>query len=252
MNAIRILLQACLALLLGALGTGVHAAVTVSSDCGAVIDGYGTTGFGQVEGFYVVPPLAALAAGPQVALQTGLGFGCSVTGNGTGLVRVAFDLTNTTGADTTAITFFAKVDVTGDDTTFLDKPGATQVAGAREPGRWAIDDFLAGGIDTQIGNGALANATTNCAPDCDAVLALQFAVGVLRPGETGHIVLGLSDDGSRLSGTFLTATSSATPGQAFTLSGTVEVVPEPGAWASLLAGLALLGVALRRQGRARR
>ena len=237
------------------------AVITLFQDFGAGnldID-YGATGAATLGAFYRLP--SGTESSLDVASVSGLGFNAFISGFGTGQVQVTYDLTNTTSSATAPLKFFAEVDPDGDTRgtipTFMDIPGSTIVAGAREPSRFSLDDVNSVSPDLDfdiVSTGELNNLNT-CGAFCDLVFAFQWDIPALNPGETARVVVSLSDTGAHLSDSFLTATRAdalgniVPPEQVFTFSGQLDVIPEPQTWALLFAGLGLLGLKLSRRRR---
>ena len=196
----------------------------------------------------------AAVAGRNAALQ----YSFAVSGQDTNLMTIDYRVRNTSASDSFSqlrFLVFANPDGAGDLADVLGQswgPAAAGDADLRE-GRAVVDPITGIKADFRV-NGTLANTafpqepTCAAAPGCDATLGLQWNATTLAPGETFHLRLGLSDNGTTLSGRFLTATSVSNPATVLTVSGhgAIVPVPEPGAAWMLAAGLAGL-VLLRRR-----
>lgn len=200
-----------------------------------------------------------------VGLNADLSFADSSSGWGTGLVRLDYRVSNTGVGAFGPLRFMLFANPDGDGVAFLDTLSETWgVGGGGNPVRREAREFTTDPFSTitarfrstsQLNEGLSAlDAACTSAGGCDAVIGLQWDAPTLGPGETFHIVVGLSDNGQALSSRWIDATSSSDPtGTTLRLSGMSQIIPVPepaSAW-MLAAGLALLGGAAARR-RARR
>jgi len=218
---------------------------------------YGSSGFGSLTAWYVLPSGTESSFG--VAGASGLSFNAQVSPplplgpGGTAQLLVTFDLTNTKGSATQPMKFIAEVDPNGADDR-LDTPASHMVIGAHEPDRFEIDNAtpVPSLLDQNIVNGQLNNAIAPACQSqpCDVDFALQWNIPALQPGETSRVIVSLSDDGQHNSASFLSATHVLPDDEEIlTFSGTAQVVPEPETWLLLGAGIGVmvLGYARRRE-----
>ena len=166
----------------------------------------------------------------------GLSFSSFVSGDGTGLLEINYLLQNTSVSTSFNLGFIARVDPDGAGLFAKDSGVSTFPSNAvGEPVRWEIDSS-SGNIDANINPGGLLDNTNNCTVSCDLVYALQWDLGLLDPGQTAIVRLGLSDNGQALSSNFLDA-NSVSDSATLRLSGLTSVVPIPAALPLLLSGL---------------
>lgn len=194
-----------------------------------------------------------------VALNADLSFSESISGWGTGLVSLDYFVQNTGGSDFGPLRFMLFTNPDGDGTTFLDSVTETWGAGGSgNPVRREVRAFTVDPFSTitarfratgQLDEGSAA-IDASCGAGCDAVVGLQWDTPTLGPGETFHLVVGLSDNGQAVSTRWIDATSVNSPGTSLRVSGLSQVIPVPepaSAW-MLVAGLGVLGgVAARRR-----
>lgn len=196
-----------------------------------------------------------------VTLNPLLSFSSSMISVNPGLMTIDYRLRNNSGVSSffdLRFMFFANPD--GDPVAFMDKLSETWgSAVAGDPVRRAGLDFLSSPsvINSFISSINLPDtydATCTTGSGCDATVGLQWNAAMIGPGETFHIVVGLSDNGQALSSRWIDATSVSNPtGTTLRLSGMSQIIPVPepaSAW-MLVAGLAVLGGAAAKR-RARR
>ena len=182
------------------------------------------------------------------ASVAGLSFISSVSGDGTGLFTIDYQLENTSVSDSFNLGFIVRVDPDGAGL-FTEDIGSSSFASAAagEPSRWEIDSS-SGNIDSNIKPGGSLDNLNNCAPTgCDLIYALQWDLGLLAPGEIAIVTIGLSDDGQALSANYLDA-NSVLDSASLRLSGVATVVPVPAAlWLFGSGLLGLVGIARRKK-----
>lgn len=198
--------------------------------------------------------LASVFAPPDtVAAATGLEYGYSFSGAGSGALDIAYTIGNQTGIAWTGLRFF--VDVSGD--TFddlLELPTIETGPGdAGDATGWGVDDFISGDLFlTDILSSAELDGENHCAGiACMAEGGLQWNLDTLPDGQTWLIRVRLSDDGSALGKVALRmqladAVGAALDGQQLSVSGQAVVVPLPGGLMLLLGALPLLAAGGRR------
>jgi hypothetical protein len=194
-----------------------------------------------------------------VEAATGLDFGYSVSGVGSGTVAVSYTVTNTTGLDWTGLRFFAVV--AGDPFDAL-----LEIAGQggsalddRDPARWGIDDFQAGDLFlNDVLTAATLDATNHCgATACAAEAGLEWHLDTLPDGMTWLVRVLLSEEGVTLGNVALSLTLADAAGdplvpfETLHVSGTATLVPLPGGLALLAAPVSLLLTMRRRRPRNR-
>jgi len=248
-------------------GTAAHAVVgaPASSDTSGIMGdiAYGATG----NVFELIPRLFVQGVGGArlpTAITTEnplLEYGFSVSGAGTNLLTIDFSVRNTSPGESFSdlrFMLFANPDGGADFMDVVTEKWSGAAAGdpvrreARMPdalngilSRIAITNNLTetpSAMDTDCTGGA----------GCDANVALQWNAALLEPGKTMLVRVGLSDDGQALSSRFLTISSASNAGTALTFSGQVQVVPEPGTTALMLAGLLGVGALVQRRRQAAR
>lgn len=198
------------------------------------------------------------SAGDPLAV-TGLNallqYSYSVSGAGTGQLAIDYRVRNTSATlSFNQLRFMVYANPDGDPVAFADTVKETWGAAApHDPDRREARAF-ANPADTLLSRFQTNNNLTElptaldsgclASPGCDATLGLQWNAGVLAPGETFRVRVGLSDNGQHLSTRWLDATAENAANTVLTLSGTGEIlpVPEPGAAWLLAAGVATLGL----------
>jgi hypothetical protein len=188
--------------------------------------------------------------------------GIGPTGAGTSLEVFSYSVTNKDTVAHDGLRFMVALGVDGNPNTLLESVAETWGAAAPgEPSRRQTIDWdgtPANALDnvwTSSTNGPSAPEGTGVpaactAPSvCDTYVGLAWDIKTFNPGDSFLVRVGLSDNGQHLSSRFLRITADPSGGisNVLTFSGTVEVVPEASTLAMLLAGLALVGVAMRRR-----
>lgn len=192
-----------------------------------------------------------------------LSFSTTVSGAGTGLMTIDYRITNSSPTESFGeMRFMVFANPDGGQTDFLDRVSENWgAAAAGDPVRREAAAFTGDPVNN-IPSRFLANRNlTDAAPSaacaaaagCDAVMGLQWNTAALGPNESFLIRLGLSDNGSSVSGRSLVFSAVGDPTTTLTVSGFSQVVavPEPSTWAMGLAGLALMAGVVRRRGIAR-
>lgn len=204
---------------------------------------YGDTGTAVALGALYVDGLGTIE-NPDIESQTGLSLGCSVVGNGTSLLKISHSITNATASPTSTLRFFSFVDPDGNGRLMgqelNDVPGISFTgSGASEADFYGVDAVAnldpgsPGNLDYEIFENGQLTDTNYCGSFCDMVAALEFDLGVLGPGETGTITVGLSDSGQTISQRLLTAARANSggipddPNTVLTISGTFVGPPPP-------------------------
>ena len=188
---------------------------------------YGAAGVATVSANYI-GPFGIQTPDVVNAGVAGLSFTSSVSGHGTGLFTIEYQLENTSVGDNFNLGFIVRVDPDGDGF-FSEDTGKSsfESLAAGEPSDWEIDSS-SGNIDQNINAAGQLDNSNNCAPaGCDLIYALQWDLGLLAPGDIALVTIGLSDDGQALSGNFLDA-NAVSSSTSLRLSGTT-VVPVPAA-----------------------
>ena len=193
----------------------------------------------------------------NVAAGTGIDFGYSISGLGTGTARITYRISNNTGTEWRNLRFIG--DVSGDifDTQMELASVKGAGGGAGDPARFGIDDFIQGNLflDDVLNKGELDNAN-HCLGACESEGALQWNLDALGQGKVWKIDVLLSELGVVQSQRWLefelTDAGGAVldPRQMLTYSGTATVVPLPPSL--LMFGAALLSFRLVSRGQHRR
>ncbi|MFO1319682.1 MAG: PEP-CTERM sorting domain-containing protein [Burkholderiales bacterium] len=249
-------------LALASLGTG-HAGAALTVEAGDNLGGgtfekiaYGLTGeIGQISPllFAIDPFGSSLSGGAQPpgtqVSGTALDFTTAVaTSHGGAVVDITYAFRNT-GAAGNFTDLRLLIDVQPDGSpSFSDKVSESWGAPiAGDPDRRQITDFgLSPSLSAMQTNSAATDARNDCAGACDADFGLQWNRATLKPGETWTVTLRLVDDPSLVTGgRYLQAVSADTANTAL-IVGNAQLVPEPGTWAMLAAGLGMLPLLRRR------
>jgi len=243
------------------LGAGAAQAVVQSSAVGEADYGNGGNIF-QIQPMVFIQGLgSANTPGQVVVLNPALEQSSAISGLGTSMMTIDYRIHNLSASESFSdlrFMFFANPD--GDPVNFLDRLSENWGAAApgeptrREGREFSFDPndiiFNRFRVNNNLTEGASAlDAACTTAAGCDATFALQWNEPTLGPGETLHIRVGLSDDGSALSSNWLRATAVDSPDTALTLSGLSAIVAVPeadSAW-MLGGGLAMVALALRRR-----
>jgi hypothetical protein len=205
---------------------------------------YGAAGVASVSASYI-GPFGTQTPDVVDASVAGLSFTSSVSGDGTGLFAIEYQLENTSVGDSFNLGFIVRVDPDGDGF-FTEDTGSSSFGSVAvgEPSDWEIDSS-SGNIDQNIAAGQLDNSN-NCDPEgCDLIYALQWQLGLLAPGDIAIVTVGLSDDGQALSANYLDA-DALSRSSSLRLSGTT-VVPVPAALPLFLSAIFCLVTLTRRK-----
>lgn len=204
----------------------------------------------EIEALVALPGQILATQLSQAPAPTGLAlaFSSSLSPDATDL-RLIYDLTNTSGAELSGVSFLSFFDAEIDETlnTFFNEFAETR--GTLAPGQaYEVDEpgFEFGNIFENAKRAALdgTNAVPAGSPD-DVSMALSFLIGQLAPGATARIEILISEDGDSLGGFAIDQRDSdARSTTRISYSGALTIIPEPGTALLMGAGLALL--ALRR------
>jgi hypothetical protein len=255
-------LLAALTLCAGGTAQAIVGAPGVSDAGGALADiPYG--GSGNVFQLQPMVFIAGLGAPDDplsvVTLNSALSFAHGVSGAGSSLLQVHYTIDNLSPVQSFSdLRFMVFLNPDGEPAQFLDQAG--EGWGAALPGEPAAREWQAFSLDPLDSilarfrvNATLADGapTGDCAgaAGCDLTAALQWNSPQLGPMQRLTVTLGLSDDGQSLSSRWISATGVGSSDTVLTVSGlaAVTAVPDAPRWATLLAGLSLLGAWLRRQ-----
>jgi hypothetical protein len=113
---------------------------------------------------------------------------------------------------------------------------------AGDPAKRQVQDFAGGFLTATLpSSNTVTDGANNCAPaGCETDLALQWEQAVLVPNQVWTVRVKLVDDPKLvLGGRYLQASSVDVPGNAI-IFGNPTLVPEPQAYALILAGLGLI------------
>jgi hypothetical protein len=213
---------------------------------------YGATGVGYVSPLLFVGDLGATRDPQSHALLTNLTYSYADSGLGTPMMAITYTILNEDASAFSDLRFMLDVQADGSDS-FADTVNVLWgAAAAGDPDAFQVSDFSApGGIlkEAAIANGALDGTDACGALPCDVDFGLQWSLASLGSGQSWVITVGLSDDGSALSGRLLRARSADTADTELTLSGVAQVIPEPGSGALVLTGLGILCAASSRHRR---
>lgn len=210
---------------------------------------YGATGLAWVSPLLFVGDLGTTRDPQSHALLTNLTYGYATGGLGTPMMSITYTILNEDASAFSDLRFMLDVQADGSDS-FLDTAHVLWGAAAvGDPDAFQVSDFSAPGgtlKEAASASGALDGTNACGAPPCDVDFGLQWSLASLGSGQSWVITVGLSDDGSALSGRLLRARSADTDDTELTLSGVAQVIPEPGSGALVLTGLGILCAARRR------
>jgi len=215
----------------------------------------GVAGRANVTPLLYIDTFAETKTATEAVLGTDLSFDYEVLGIGTSAVTVSYSVTHNGdelfsdpfddlrlivatrakgqqgSLDTAAPIGFGAPPSSGDPVQF-------RVLDADAPGQSTLDILL--------GANAL-NGANACGADCFPELALQWNLASIAPGETWTVSWMLVDDPSLIAGgRYLQSASLGASGQQLYFGNPV-LVPEPGTYALLLAGIGLLALRQRRR-----
>lgn len=211
---------------------------------------FGSAGKANVTPLLYVGDFLATDTITQTVQGTDLSFSYGVLGIGTSTVTVNYSITNNGFDPFSDLRLMVSTRAKGD-------PGALDVAAANgfgspakaaDPAQFQIFDALAAPDPIlQIRAANALNGTNGCGAGCFPDMALQWNKGSIAAGETWTVSFLLVDDPSLLAGgRYLNSTSLAPSAQQF-IVGNPVLVPEPGTYALLFAGLGMLALAKRRR-----
>lgn len=205
---------------------------------------YGETGLAYIKPFLYVGDLAATDSPGSHATVTNLDYSYQFSGEGTSMMKISYVIKNMDPAAFTDLRFFVDVQADGSDS-FNDIAKLTwPTKGANDPDHFQVVDWLSVDLPTEIVFSNRLNDTNACGNAvCDVDFGLQWNLASLDPGQTWQITLGLSDDGSSLSGRMLQAISADTANTILTASGTATATVVPLPASAILMTTGLLGLA---------
>jgi hypothetical protein len=214
---------------------------------------FGVAGSMNVLPLLYVGDLGDTGPARSFLLGTDLSFDYQVAGIGTSVVTVTYQVTNDefSSGPFTDLRLMVSTRTKGEpgalDT--AEAIGFGGAAAAGDPAQFRIFDFDAPGDppSSQIINADALNGTNACgAGGCYPEMALQWNLPSIAPGETWTVSFLLVDDPALVvGGRYVQSTSLGSSGQQLVF-GNPLLVPEPGTYVLMLAGLGTLLLAARR------
>jgi hypothetical protein len=183
---------------------------------------------------------------PQIEPQTDLSLSCEVFGAGSSTMRVAITFTNDGVSPSPDLSYFAFTNPDGNAISASlennDVPAAffLEMGSGAWADAWGSDAFdnlnagVSGNIDYEIFTLGQLGSTNYCGSFCDVVMAMQWDIGSIMPGDSATVVVVYSDNGERANDNYLTATRADDngnpddPGTVLTMSGSIgALLPVP-------------------------
>lgn len=211
--------------------------------------GFGSNGLMNITPLLYVGDFGATDVAAAQVLGTELSYGYTVSGLGSPVLSLLYTISNDPGSSGpfSDLRFMLNVRAKG-------QPGTDDVAKALgfdvppmpdQPEQFQVFDSAAGGPSPieriRSANGLNGTFAGNCAgTGCSTDMALQWNRASLAPGESWQIAVQLVDDPSLVAGGRYLQTFSAGAGADALILGNVALVPEPGTYAMLGAGLGML------------